>query len=189
MDKKKIVVAVTGASGAIYARTLLDTLLDLQSQWERIALILSDNARQVWEYELKDQKYAEYPFEVYEKKDFFSPVASGSAGFDAMIIAPCSMGTLGRIASGVSDDLITRAADVHLKERKPLVLLVRETPYNVLHLQHMLSVTQAGGIICPASPSFYSHPDSFTALAATVTNRALQLCGLKPQAYRWGEDA
>lgn len=188
MKKKKLVIAVTGASGSVYARTLLDTVAGLSDQVDRVALVFSENAEKVWEYELKDQSYKQYAFERFDKKDFFSPIASGSAGFDAMIVCPCSMGTLGRMAAGISDDLITRAADVQLKERRPLVLVPRETPYNLLHLQHMVSLTQAGAMICPASPSFYSHPESFTALAATVTNRALQLCGLHPEAYRWGDD-
>ena len=104
-----------------------------------------------------------------------------------MIVAPCSMGTLGRIASGLSDDLITRAADVVLKERRKLILMVRETPYNLIHIRNMETVTLAGGIICPCTPSFYSLPKSFESLAATVVDRALDLAGIQQQTYRWGE--
>lgn len=188
MKKLKLVVAITGASGSIYAQRLLDSLSSIEEQLDRVAIVFSDNARQVWEYELNNQDYLQYPYQVFEKNDFFSPVASGSAGFDAMIVCPCSMGTLGRIAAGTSEDLITRAADVLLKEHKRLILVARETPLSQIHLSNMLRITRAGGIICPASPSFYSHPENFNQLAATVTDRALQLAGLHPSAYRWGEE-
>ena len=126
------------------------------------------------------------PFKVYGKEDFFAPFASGSAGYDALIICPCSMGTLGRIASGISNDLITRAADVLLKERKKLICVVRETPYNLIHLRNMTAVTEAGGIICPATPSFYSKPQTIEEAAETVVDRALQLAGIDIKTYRWG---
>ncbi len=116
-----------------------------------------------------------------------APFASGSARFDTMIICPCSMGTLGRIAGGISNDLTTRAADVVLKERRKLILVVRETPYNLIHINNMKLVTEAGGIICPATPSFYSKPSSFEQLAATVVDRVIDLCGLENTTYRWGE--
>jgi 4-hydroxy-3-polyprenylbenzoate decarboxylase len=103
-----------------------------------------------------------------------------------MIIAPCSMGTLGRIASGVSNDLITRAADVVLKERRRLICMIRDTPYNLVHIRNMETVTLAGGIICPATPSFYSKPASIEAVAATVTDRILDLAGLDIKTFRWG---
>ena len=104
-----------------------------------------------------------------------------------MIVAPCSMGTLGRIAAGISDDLITRAADVVLKERRKLILMVRETPYNLIHIKNMETVTLAGGIICPATPSFYSRPNTIEQAAATVVDRVIDLAGLKQDSYRWGE--
>jgi 4-hydroxy-3-polyprenylbenzoate decarboxylase len=119
--------------------------------------------------------------------DFMAPFASGSGKYDAMIICPCSMGTLGRIASGVSDDLMTRASDVMLKERRKLILVVRETPYNLIHINNMKTITEAGGIICPATPSFYSRPQNMEQLAATVTDRALELAGITlPDTYSWG---
>ena len=120
------------------------------------------------------------------KKDFSAPFASGSAKYDALIIVPCSMGTLGRVAAGISNDLITRGADVMLKERKKLVCVVRDTPYNLVHIKNMETVTLAGGIICPASPSFYSKPDNFEALAATVIDRVIDLVGLQNNSFRWG---
>ena len=125
--------------------------------------------------------------DYFEKFDFNAPFASGSAGYNTMIVAPCSMGTLGRIATGISDDLITRAADVVLKERRKLILMVRETPYNLIHIKNMETVTLAGGIICPATPSFYSRPTTIEQAAATVVDRVIDLAGLKQDSYRWGE--
>jgi flavin prenyltransferase len=104
-----------------------------------------------------------------------------------MIIVPCSMGTLGRIATGISNDLITRAADVILKERRKLICVARDTPYNLIHIKNMETITLAGGIICPATPSFYSLPKTIEALAATVVDRIIDLAGLKQESYRWGE--
>jgi len=187
MEKKKIVVAVTGASGSIYAKVLLDRLVQLKDQVSEVGVVMSDNAREVWKLELGSASYEAYPFTFYEKNDFFAPFASGSAGYDSLIICPCSMGTIGRIAGGISNDLVSRAADVILKERRKLILVARETPYNLIHLQNMKTITEAGGIICPASPSFYSMPQSFEELAATVTDRCLQLAGLTVDSYRWGD--
>jgi 4-hydroxy-3-polyprenylbenzoate decarboxylase len=189
MRKKKIVVAISGASGAVYAKVLLDKLQSQQSQVEEIGIVMSDNAKQVWKYELEEESYSSYPFRFYAKADFTAPFASGSAQFDTMIICPCSMGTLGRIASGVSDDLTTRAADVILKERRKLILVVRETPYNLIHINNMKTITEAGGIICPATPSFYSKPSSIEAVAATVIDRVLDLAGLTTGSYRWGGES
>ena len=115
-----------------------------------------------------------------------APFASGSGGYTTMIVAPCSMGTLGRIAGGISDDLITRAADVMLKERKQLICVIRETPYNLVHIRNMETVTLAGGIICPATPSFYSIPTTIEELASTVAHRVLDLAGIRYNSYRWG---
>lgn len=184
----KLVVAVSGASGSIYAKVLLDTLQRIKHADDDIQLVWSDNAKDVWVQETGYTSYRDYSFPVREKNDFYAPFASGSAGFDAMIICPCSMGIVARIAAGVSNDLMTRAADVMLKERKKLVCVVRETPYNLIHLRNMTALTEAGGIICPASPSFYSKPATMEELAATVTNRALHLAGISVPAYRWGSE-
>ncbi len=187
--KHKIVVAVTGASGAIYAKVLLDKLTQLSDQIAEIALVMSDNAKDVWKFELGNEDYQHYSsIKWYDKNDFNAPFASGSAKFTTMIIAPCSMGTLGRVASGVSNDLTTRAADVMLKERRKLILLVRDTPYNLIHIRNMKTVAEAGGIICPATPSFYSLPKNFEELALTVINRVIDLSGLENASYRWGEE-
>lgn len=184
---KKIVLAVTGASGSIYSKVLFERILQIKNQIMSVSVVMSDNAKTVWQHELGDDSFLAYPFNYYAKNDFFAPFASGSARYDTMIVCPCSMGTLGRIANGMSDDLITRAADVMLKERRRLILVVRDTPYHLIHLQNMTLVTQAGGIICPASPSFYSKPLNFEQLAATVVDRVLDLAGFEVPAFRWGE--
>ncbi len=182
----KIVVAITGASGAIYAKCLLDSLVQMPDQYAAVGIVMSDNAKIVWETELGNKDYEKYPFTFYQKNDFNAPFASGSAQYNCMIIVPCSMGTLGRIASGVSDDLVTRAADVILKERRKLILVARETPYNLIHIKNMETVTLAGGIICPATPSFYSNPKTIEEVAYTVVHRILDLAGLQSAGYRWG---
>ena len=185
--KKKIVVAVGGSSGSIYAKVLFDRLQQLADQWEAIGVVMSDNAKFNWELELGNKDYDQYPFDFYQKMNFMAPFASGSARYETMIICPCSMGIIGRIASGVSDDLTTRAADVILKERRRLILVPRDTPYSLIHLDNMKRITEAGGIVCPASPSFYSKPKDFEALAATVIDRILDLAGFDLDTYRWGE--
>jgi 4-hydroxy-3-polyprenylbenzoate decarboxylase len=186
--ERKIIVSVSGASGAIYAKVLFDKLLSVKNQLAKVGVIMSDNARDVWKYELGNENYQNYPFDFYSKNDFMAPFASGSARYDTLIICPCSMGTLGRIASGISNDLTTRAADVILKERRKLILVVRDTPYNLIHINNMKTVTEAGGIISPASPSFYSKPNSFEQLAATVIDRVMDLSGLEIDSYRWNEE-
>ncbi len=183
---KKIVVAITGASGAIYAKVLLDKLLGCERQLDAVGVVMSDNAKDVWKFELGNEDYKNYPFSFYEKNDFYAPFASGSAKFDTMIVCPCSMGTLARIANGVSSDLTSRAADVVLKERRRLILLPRETPLSLIHLRNMQTIAEAGGIICPASPSFYSLPHTFEELAATVIDRVIGLAGLEINGYEWG---
>ncbi|MGN0003523.1 MAG: UbiX family flavin prenyltransferase [Sphingobacterium composti] len=188
MNKRKIIVAITGASGSIYAKVLLDKLTMLgDDQIANVGVVMSDNAKDVWRYELGNDSYQNYDFTFYSKNDFMAPFASGSAQYDSMIVCPCSMGTLARIATGTSSDLTTRAADVILKERRKLVLITRETPLNLIHINNMATVTQAGGIICPASPSFYSLPQSMEDIASTVVDRVLSLIDLKIDTYRWGE--
>jgi 4-hydroxy-3-polyprenylbenzoate decarboxylase len=185
--KNKVIVAVTGASGSIYAKVLLVKLQQLKDQIDEVGVVMSDNARQVWEYELGNNEYADFAFKSYSKSDFNAPFASGSARFNIMIVCPCSMGTMARIASGISNDLITRAADVILKERRKLILVTRDTPLSIIHLNNMKSITEAGGIICPASPSFYSKPENFEQLAATVIDRVLDLSGFEVSSFRWNE--
>lgn len=183
---RKIVVAVTGASGSIYARLLLDKLALIRAQWEAVSVVMTENAKEVWRTELGTEGYSGYDFPFFSQQDFRAPFASGSGRYDTMIIIPCSMGTLGRIATGVSADLITRAADVVLKERRRLICVVRDTPYNLVHIRNMETVTLAGGIICPATPSFYSLPKTIDEVAATVVDRVIDLAGLKIDSFRWG---
>jgi 4-hydroxy-3-polyprenylbenzoate decarboxylase len=188
LESLNIIVAITGASGSLYAKLLMEDLcrLRLSGQVDRVGVVFSEKAKEVWAHEI-GQFPNDFPFTVYENGDFNAPFASGSSLYDAMIVCPCSMGTMGRIAGGLSDTLITRAADVMLKERRRLILSVRETPIHLIHINNMQTLTQAGTIIAPASPSFYSHPQTVDELAMTVVDRLLQLAGLKKEIYRWGE--
>ncbi len=183
----KIVVAITGASGSLYSRILLEKLGAIKDQWSALGIVMTENAKTVWQTELGNENYTMFHADYYTKNDFMSPFASGSGNYDTMIIIPCSMGTLGRIAAGISDDLISRAADVILKERRKLICVVRETPYNLIHLRNMETITLAGGIICPATPSFYSRPQTIEDAASTVVDRVLDLAGLQVKTFRWGE--
>lgn len=184
---KKIVIAITGASGSIYPEILLKKLLAVKEQWAALSVVMTDNAKEVWKTELQNDSWKNIPVKIYSTTDFSAPFASGSGQYDTMIIIPCSMGTLGRIATGVSNDLITRAADVVLKERRKLICVVRDTPYNLIHIRNMETVTLAGGIICPATPSFYSRPKTIEEVIATVVDRVIDLAGFNIDSYRWGK--
>lgn len=185
---KRIVVAITGASGSIYPKRFLEKLTSTSTPIENCSVVFSKNARDIWAFELKEHFDAKsLPFKVFEPNDFYAPFASGSAGYDTMVIIPCSMGTLGRIATGVSDDLITRAADVILKERGKLIVVPRETPYNLIHLRNMVTLTEAGAIVMPATPSFYGQPSTINDLVDTVVNRVLDLAGIENDGFKWGE--
>ncbi|HMC87315.1 MAG TPA: UbiX family flavin prenyltransferase, partial [Chitinophagaceae bacterium] len=183
----KIVISITGASGSIYAKLLLDKLLAIKDQWNELAIVMTANAKEVWKTELENDSYKNYPLNFYTQQDFSAPFASGSGQFNTMIVIPCSMGTLGRIAGGISNDLITRAADVILKERRKLICVVRDMPYNLIHIRNMETVTLAGGVICPATPSFYSKPTTIEQVAATVSDRVLDLAGFDISTFRWGK--
>lgn len=184
----KIIVGVTGASGAVYAKILFEKLLALQNQLEEVSAVFSDNAKEVWKYELDSTPEQDVDFKIFDKNDFYAPFASGSADYNIMIICPCSVGTLGRIACGISDDLITRAADVILKERRKLILVPREAPFNLIHIDNMKRVTEAGGIIYPAIPSFYNKPKSINELVDNLVNRILHTAGLTTNIDKWGDD-
>lgn len=184
MARQKLIIAITGASGVLYTQQLFKKLQALHDQWEDIAILLSGQGKEIWNYE-NDSSWQEIPFTIYDIDDFNAPFASGSAGYHCMIICPCSMGTLGRIANGTSDNLIARSADVMLKERRKLILVPREAPLNLIHINNMKTVTEAGGIICPACPSFYSRPGDIHSLANTVVERILKLAGLEFEAYQW----
>jgi len=187
-QKRKIIVAVNGASGALYARLLLEELNNFLTCLDEVAVVFSSNATDIWNFEVEIPFKPVFPFKKYGHNDFFAPFASGSAAYDTMIICPCSMGTLGRIANGISDDLITRAADVILKENRRLILVPREAPYNLIHLENMTKIIRAGGVICPASPSFYSKPQTLTDALNTIIYRILNLSGFENRKAVWGAD-
>jgi 4-hydroxy-3-polyprenylbenzoate decarboxylase len=183
---RKIAVAITGASGSLYAQNLLYKLQGIKDQWDELSVVMTENAKEVWKTELGNESWKELNVKFFATNDFHAPIASGSGKYDTLIIIPCSMGTLGRIAAGISNDLISRAADVILKERRKLICVVRDTPYNLVHIRNMETVTLAGGIICPASPSFYSIPSTISEVANTVVDRVLDLAGFDINSFRWG---
>ena len=177
---KNVVLAVTGASGACYARRFLERAGALSEV--SLHLFLTDTAREVWRHELG----CEAP-QGLDNHRFDAPFCSGSAAADVMVVLPCSMGTLGRIAAGTADDAIARMADVQIKERRPLILVPRETPLSLIHLRNMTSLTEAGAIIAPAAPGFYARPGSLDALVDGFVARILQLAGLQAleEQYKW----
>jgi len=180
----KLVLAATGASGAIYLQRLLE---QIDCAAHEMHLIMSTHARQVAKQELDDLKIPSGVLQ-HSENDMNVPFVSGSARVDAMVIVPCSMATLGRIASGSSDSVLLRAADVFLKERRKLILVPRETPWNLIHARNVVTLLEAGAIVLPAIPSFYSRPHSVTAIVDTVVWRILDQIELpNPAAYRWGE--
>ena len=180
----RVVVAVTAASGAIYARQCVELLLGSDSV-ERIALIYSREAEAVAEAE-RVVMPEDSRIEIYRNDDMWAAPASGSARWDSMIIVPSTMGTIGRIASGVSQSLIERSADVMLKERRRLVIVAREAPYSLIHLRNMTTLTESGAIIIPASPSFYFTPSTIEELCLTISQRAVELLGVEVPHREWG---
>jgi 4-hydroxy-3-polyprenylbenzoate decarboxylase len=181
----RILVAITGASGAIYARQCVDLLI-ANDKVEAIGIILSDNAPKVLSAEGITLPHST-KITKFANDDMWSSAASGSARWDAMVVIPASMGTVARVASGISRSLIERAADVMLKERRPLIMVVRESPYSLIHLRNMTALTEAGAIILPASPSFYFNPTTIEELCLPTTLRALELAGLSVAHREWGE--
>jgi 4-hydroxy-3-polyprenylbenzoate decarboxylase len=180
----KLVIAATGASGSIYLQRLLDQIDPTANE---VHLVMSGYARQVAKQELGSIKI---PKEIaqHSENDLNVPFVSGSAKFDAMVIVPCSMATLGRIASGSSDSALLRAADVFLKERRKLVVVPRETPWNLIHARNVATLLEAGAVVLPAIPSFYSRPASVSDVVDTVVWRILDQIGLpSPRAYRWAD--
>lgn len=185
---RKVVLAIGGSSGAVYAKRFLEKLASSDSV--ELAVVMSENAVINWELELGKFSASDFPgVRFYGQHDFFAPFASGSALYEAMVVLPCSMGLLARIAQGISNDLTTRAADVILKERRKLILVPRESPYNLIHIRNMEQVMLAGAQICPASPSFYSNPQTILDLVDTVVNRVVDLLGITQEnVARWGDD-
>jgi 4-hydroxy-3-polyprenylbenzoate decarboxylase len=182
---RKIILAITGASGSVYALKLLETLRQLQTPPEEVAIIFSDTAKEIWITETGGGFVPEHPAKEFSNKTFYAPFASGSSQYDTMIICPASMGTIGRLANGTSDDLISRSADVMLKERRRLIVVPREAPYSLIHIDNLKKLTLAGAIICPASPSFYSNPKTIDDLVMTIVNRIIDLAGFDNNSFRW----
>jgi flavin prenyltransferase len=187
-QNRKIVIGVTGASGSIYTLKLLERLKHLKNPPTEIAMIFSETAKEIWEAETGQKYMPVLPAKGYDNRTFYAPFASGSSYYDTMIICPASMGTIGRIANGTSEDLIARTADVMLKERRRLIIVPRETPYNLIHINNMKSLTLAGAIICPATPSFYSNPKTIEDLVMTVVERIIDLAGFDSKNFRWLEN-
>ena len=180
----RLVLAATGASGAVYLQRLIHYLDTAEHE---LHIVFSPYAKQVIHDEIGELKLPAGMVE-HSDKSMNAPFASGSTKFDAMIVIPCSMSTLGRIAHGVSESLILRAADVFLKERRKLILVPRETPWNLIHARNALAAIEAGAILLPASPSFYTRPANLIELADTVVWRILDQIGLDaPNARRWKE--
>jgi len=193
------VVGITGASGSIYGLRLVEELL---TSGRQVSLLLTNAGRQVTTFEtgLKlPEPYAECKaamqayfqeherFDFYALDDFFAPIASGTSAPDAMVICPCSMGTVGRIAAGLSENLLERVADVALKERRELILVPRETPFNQIHLENLLRLSRAGAHILPAMPGFYQHPQSVLEMVDFVVGKVLDSLGIEHQLFkRWG---
>ena len=184
-QKRKIVLAITGASGSIYAKKLLERLHGLEAPLKEVAVIFSETGREIWESEIGSEFHNEGSAKEYDNSKFNAPFASGSSKYDTMIICPASMGTTGRIANGTSDDLIARTADVMLKERRKLIIVPRETPFSLIHINNMKTLTLAGAIICPATPSFYSGPKTIDELVMTVVDRIIDLAGFDSNGFRW----
>lgn len=179
----RVIVAITGASGSIYARLTIEALLRAP-EVEHIALIYSDTAREVVAFE-GEHIPADERITLYDNHNLFAQPASGSAAYEAMVVVPSSVGTLGRIAHGLSQTLIERAADVMLKERRKLIVVVREAPYSLIHLRNMTTLTESGAIVVPASPSFYSHPSTIEQACMTVVERVVALLGIDQPHYVW----
>ncbi len=172
----KCVIGISGASGAIYPFQVLDYLKKKTNH--EVSVVASSNGRRIFREEMgKDLE--EMGFPLYATNNFDVPFVSGSARFDAMVILPCSMGTLGRIAHGVSNDSLTRAADVFIKEKRKLILVPRDTPFSLIHIENMRLLSLAGVTLIPAIPSFYSHPKTLEEVAATVTSRILDHMGIE----------
>lgn len=190
---KRLLLGITGASGQIYASKLADVVRAINGELIgsqngsnseaiiKLDLVFTDTAKVVWEDELGMKA----PDNALDNNSYYHPYASGSNAADVMIIIPCTMGTIGRIASGATSDLLTRAADVMLKEHRPLIIVPRETPYNLIHLRNLTTLAEAGAVIAPASPSFYTHPQDMDELIDTFVRRILNIAGLEAHLKRF----
>lgn len=185
MNKKKIIIAITGASGSVYAVNLIEKLKTHRKELEEVAVMYSETGEKVMLYENGSLPILRKPFRKYQNNDLFAAPASGSSRYNSMVVVPCSVGSLSRIASGNAQTLTERAADVMLKERKSLILVVRETPLSLIHIRNMETITLAGGIILPASPSFYRKPESLSEVIDSVTERILSFILPGSESYEW----
>jgi polyprenyl P-hydroxybenzoate/phenylacrylic acid decarboxylase-like protein len=187
----KLVVAVTGASGAIYARRTLELLAKQVGEGAALTVdwVCSSTAAQVWEAELQEPLPSTIAsLRRWDRLDFRAPFASGSNAPDVVLVMPCSMSTLARVAHGGGDDLIARACEVALKERRRLILVVRETPLSLVHLRNMVAATEAGALVLPAVPSFYAGIRTLEQAVDSVVARALDHAGIRLELLpRWGE--
>ena len=181
---KNLVLAVTGASGACYAKRFIEKAVALDGV--QLHLLMTDTAREVWRHELGDAM-PEGRCTMLDNGSFDSPFCSGSSAADVMVVLPCTMGTLARMAAGIADDALARIADVQLKEKRTLVVVPRETPLNLIHLRNMTTLAEAGAVIAPAAPGFYSKPGTLDELVDGFASRLLQICGLAPidKQYKW----
>lgn len=184
--KRKIIVGITGASGSIYARLTIKALLEDQSI-DELAVILTDTAREVMEYENQSIQLNDTRITFYDIDDMFAPPASGSSDYEAMIIVPCSTGTMGRISGGTCNDLLARSADVILKQRRKLIIALRESPLSLIHINNMKTLTECGAIIMPLSPGFYSQPKDLKQLCEDFSRKLAVMTGAKIESYNWGE--
>lgn len=182
--KRSIAIGIAGASGSIYAKDLI-IKLKAASAPAQLHIIMSDNAKINWELELPGEKIEDFGIPVYDNRNFNAPSASGSAMVDTLVICPCSMGLIGRIAHGISDDVLSRAADVILKEKRKLILVFREMPLSSIHLRNLTILSDAGAIICPAAPSFYQNTITIQDIVSTVTSRIIDHMGFEQTTYRW----
>ncbi|MCX7954906.1 MAG: UbiX family flavin prenyltransferase [Bacteroidales bacterium] len=184
---KKILIGITGASGSIYAKILIEKVLKYSEYY--LSVIYTETAKEIWQFELNENVITETErIKIYENSNLFAPPSSGSSNYDYMIIIPCSMGMLARIANGISNDLISRAADVILKEKKKLIIVPREMPYNLIHIENMRKLILCGSIIIPASPSFYQKPSNINELVVSVVNKVLNQIEIKTDEYPSWED-
>ena len=184
-NKKKIILGITGASGSIYAKRIIEILDKNRDKFETLSIVFTKSGRSVWQHEIDDLEINNIPFEIYNNDDFFVPFASGSSDYSSMIICPSSMGTLGKIANSIADNLILRAADVILKENRNLIIVPREMPHNLIHVKNMKKLILAGAKICPASPSFYSKPKSINEIIDTVVQKIFQLSEINIKFFQW----
>lgn len=181
MIMKKLLIAVTGASGQIYAKRIIEIAIE---NGHKVNVIFTQTAQQVWQDELDNLPLPQQDI-LIDNNSYYHKYASGSNPADAMIIIPCTMGTAARVANGLSSDLICRAADVMLKERLPLVIVPRESPFNLIHLTNLTKLSQAGAIIAPASPSFYTKPESIEEMADQLCKRVLNIAGVETPIKRF----